>query len=103
MLNFFRSESGKYVVGAIVVGIIVVFALEFRTGRGSPTSSMKTACAVEYAGNCVDQKDFFAALGLAMRGGSPKMSRELKLRKSVLDGLAERELLATEAERLGLA
>jgi parvulin-like peptidyl-prolyl isomerase len=103
MLNFFRSESGKYVVGAIVVGIIVVFALEFRTGRGSPTASMNTACAVEYAGSCVDQKDFFAALGLAMRGSDPKAARALSLRKKVLDGLAERELLATEAERLGLA
>jgi hypothetical protein len=103
MLNFFRSESGKYVVGAIVVGIIVVFALEFRTGRGSPVAAMNTACAVEYAGSCVDQKDFFAALGLAMRGSDPKAARALGLRKKVLDGLAERELLAAEAERLGLA
>jgi len=103
MLNFFRSESGKYVVGAIVVGIIVVFALEFRTGRGTPTSSMQTACAVEYAGNCVDQKDYFSALGLAMRGSDPKAARSLGLRKKVLDGLAERELLAAEAEHLGLA
>jgi peptidyl-prolyl cis-trans isomerase D len=102
MLNFFRSESGNYVVGAIVVGIIVVFALEFRTGRGNPTANLNTACAVAYEGGCVDQKDFMAALGLAMRGSDPKAARALGLRKRVLDGLAERELLATEAERLGL-
>lgn len=102
MLNFFRSESGNYVVGAIVVGIIIVFALEFRTGRGNPTANLNTACAVEYAGNCVDQKDFLAALGLAMRYVDPKAARGMGLRKIVLDGLGERELLATEAERLGL-
>jgi len=103
MLNFFRSESGNYVVGAIVVGIIVVFALEFRTGRGNPTASLKDQCAVAYAGECLDQKDFFAALGLVMRGADPKAARAMHLRKQVLDGLAERELLATEAQRLGLA
>ena len=102
MLNFFRSESGNYVVGAIVVGIIIVFALEFRTGRGNPTANLNTACAVEYAGNCVDQKDYMAALGLAMRYVDPKAARGMGLRKIVLDGLAERELLATEAARLGL-
>jgi peptidyl-prolyl cis-trans isomerase D len=103
MLNFFRSESGNYVVGAIVVGIIVVFALEFRTGRGNPTANFKEQCAVAYAGGCVDQKDYFAALGLVMRGADPKAARAMHLRKQVLDGLTERELLATEAERLGLA
>jgi len=102
MLNFFRSESGNYVVGAIVVGIIVVFALEFRTGRGNPTANLRTACAVSYAGNCVDQKDFLAAFGLATRRADPKQARAFQMRKRVLDGLAERELLATEAERLGL-
>ena len=102
MLNFFRSESGNYVVGAIVVGIIIVFALEFRTGRGNPTANLNTACAVAYAGSCVDQKDYMAALGLASRYTDPKAARQMGLRKLVLDGLAERELLATEAERLGL-
>ncbi|HWP09129.1 MAG TPA: SurA N-terminal domain-containing protein [Polyangiaceae bacterium] len=103
MLNFFRSESGNYVVGAIVVGIIVVFALEFRTGRGNPTANFKEACAVAYAGSCVDQKDYFAAFGLVARSAEPKAARAMHLKKQVLDGLTERELLATEAERLGLA
>jgi len=103
MLNFFRSESGNYVVGAIVVGIIVVFALEFRTGRGNPTANFKEQCAVSYAGTCLDQKDYFASLGLVGRGADPKAARAMHLRKSVLDGLAERELLIAEAERLGLA
>jgi parvulin-like peptidyl-prolyl isomerase len=101
MLNLFRSQTAYVVVGSVV---ILVFALEFRAGRGSPTAKLKTECAVEYAGNCLDQKDFFAAYGLAApRGLDPKAARRIELKKKVLEGLAERELLATEAERLGLA
>ncbi len=103
MLNLFRTSTGKTLVGIIVFGIIVVFALEFRTGRGSPTSSLTTECAVRYAGNCVDQKDFFAAYGVAARTLEPKAARNMRMKKVVLDGLAERELLVAEAERLGLA
>jgi parvulin-like peptidyl-prolyl isomerase len=101
MLNVFRSQTAYVIVGTVV---ILVFVLEFRAGRGSPTAKFKTECAVEYAGSCLDQKDFFAAYGLASpRGLDPKAARQLGLKKLVLEGLAERELLATEAEHLGLA
>jgi len=100
MLNLFRSQTTYVIVGSVV---ILVFALEFRAGRGSPTAKFKTECAVEYAGNCLDQKDFFAAYGLAAQRLEPSAARRLGMRQRVLDGLAERELLATEAERLGLA
>ncbi len=100
MLNAFRSQTALVIVASVV---IVVFAVEFRTGRGSSTSSLKQECAVEYAGNCLDQKDFFAAYGLAARGLDPKRARMMQVKKQVLEGLAERELLAAEAERLGLA
>jgi len=103
MLSLFRTQTGNYVVGAIVVGIIVVFALEFRTGRGNPTAKLTTECAVRYAGSCVDQKDFFAAYGLAARGLDPKAARQMMMKRRVLDGLAERELLVAEASRLGMA
>jgi parvulin-like peptidyl-prolyl isomerase len=100
MLNAFRSQTLLVVVASVV---IVVFAIEFRTGRGSSTAGFKQDCAVEYAGNCLDQKDFFAAYGLAARNLDPKRARMMQVKKQVLEGLAERELLATEAERLGLA
>jgi peptidyl-prolyl cis-trans isomerase D len=103
MLNLFRTPTGKTMVGIIVFGIIVVFALEFRAGRGSPTSNLTTECAISYAGNCVDQKDYFAAYGVAARTLEPKAARNMRMKKVVLDGLAERELLVAEAERLGLA
>lgn len=100
MLNLFRSQTAYVLVGSVV---ILVFALEFRAGRGSPTARFKTECAVEYAGNCLDQKDFFAAYGLAAQRLEPSAARRLGMRQKVLEGLAERELLATEAEKLGLA
>jgi parvulin-like peptidyl-prolyl isomerase len=100
MLNLFRSQTTYVIVGSVV---ILVFALEFRAGRGSPTAKLKMDCAVEYAGNCVDQKDFFAAYGLAAQRLEPSAARRLGMRQRILEGLAERELLATEAERLGLA
>lgn len=104
MLRFFRSEGiGQVLVFGIVVAIIVVFALEFRAGSGSPTARLKQECAVELGRECVDTKDYFAAYGLvAPRGLPAKAARSLSLRKQVLEGLAERELLYVEARRLGL-
>ena len=89
-------------MAAIVVLIIAVFALEFRAGRGSPTSALSEECAVKYAGNCIDSKDFYAAVGLIAERVPPKQSRALSLRKKILDGLAERELLYEEAKKLDL-
>jgi peptidyl-prolyl cis-trans isomerase D len=102
MMRFFRSSGiGQGVMAAIVVLIIAVFALEFRTGSGSPTSALKEQCAINYAG-CVDSKDYFAAVGLIAERVPPKQSREMSLRKKVLDGLAERELLYRAAKQLDL-
>jgi peptidyl-prolyl cis-trans isomerase D len=105
MLSFFRKGGvAQFLVAAIAVGIIVVFVLEFRTGRGSG-AAISRECAVEVAGECVDGKDFNAALGLIVPRGevSGKKLRELALRKQTLDGLVERELLLREADRLGIA
>jgi peptidyl-prolyl cis-trans isomerase D len=89
-------------VGGIVSTIIVVFMVEFRAGRG-PTAGLKRQCAVEYAGTCLDQKDYFAALGVvAPRGAEASALKRLGIRKKVLDGLVERELLLAQARTLGL-
>jgi peptidyl-prolyl cis-trans isomerase D len=97
-------KPGKTTVGFIVGAIILVFVLEFRAGSGNPTNPLTSECAVEYDGDCLDSKDYYAAYGLIVpRGIQPKDSRALKLRKKVLDGLAERELLIAEATRLGFA
>lgn len=103
MLRFFRSGGvAQAIVAAIAVGIIVVFALEFRPGRGSSGPSFVRTCAVRVEGRCVDKKDYYAAEGLALRGVAPGVIKREGLRAKVLEGLVERELLLMEAERLGL-
>jgi len=104
MLSFFRSGGvGQVLVAGIAFAIIVVFALEFRTGSQGSTAKLSRECAVSYAGHCLDAKDFWAAQGMIVpRGIEPKMARQLTLNKRVLDGLVERELLAVEAQKLGL-
>jgi peptidyl-prolyl cis-trans isomerase D len=100
MLNFRSSGIAQGIMAGIVVLIIAVFA--FPTLSGAPTASLDEECAVDYAGHCIDAKDFYAAVGLIARGVPPKASRQLSLRQRVLDGLAERELLHEAAKRLDL-
>src|SRR5687768_7040333 len=104
MLSFFRGGGvGKVLVAGIAFAIILVFALEFRTGSSGPTAKLERECAVEFDGYCVDAKEYYAAHGMIVpRGIEPKMSKQLGLNKKVLDGLVERELLVAEANKLGL-
>jgi peptidyl-prolyl cis-trans isomerase D len=103
MLRFFRGGGvAQLLVGGIVSTIIVVFVIEFRAGQG-PTAGLKLQCAVDYAGECLDQKDYFAAFGVvAPRGLEASATKRLGLRRKVLDGLVERELLIAQARSLGL-
>jgi peptidyl-prolyl cis-trans isomerase D len=104
MLSFFRKGGvAQFVVAAVAVGIIVVFVLEFRAGRGQ-SASWKQECAVEVYGSCIAPKEFQAAFLLVVPRGTPaKEIKKLSLRRQVLEGLVERELLMKEAERLGIA
>ncbi|MEO8906244.1 MAG: peptidylprolyl isomerase [Polyangiaceae bacterium] len=105
MLSFFRGGGfSQVVVGGIAFSIILVFALEFRAGKNGPTASLKKECAIEIKGACLDAKDYNAAYGLiAAHFVDARLSRQIGLRKKVLDGLVERELLVAEAERLGIS
>jgi len=104
MLSIFRGGGfSQVLVGGIAFSIILVFALEFRAGRNGPTASLKKECAVELKGDCLDPKEYYASYGLVMRNINPRASKQLGLRKKVLDGLVERELLVTEAKRLGIS
>ena len=65
MLSFFRSGGiGNVVVAGVAFTIIVVFAVEFRTGRNGPTAKLARECVVAYDGNCVDAKEYYAAHGM---------------------------------------
>jgi peptidyl-prolyl cis-trans isomerase D len=103
MLNLFRKGGvAQAVVGAVALTIMIVFALEFRPGRGA-VGRLTEDCAVKVYDRCISQKEFFAAYGLIVPyGTSPKAIKQLGLRRQILDGLTERELLNAEAERLGI-
>jgi len=54
-------------------------------------------------GICVPSKDFFASYGLIVPPGvSSKQIKALKLPEQILEGIVERELLASQAEREGI-
>src|SRR5687768_7594744 len=103
MLTVFRKGGvAQLVVGAVAVTIIIVFALEFRPGR-NVAGQLSEQCAVQVYDECIDQKEFMASYGLIVPyGASPKMVKQLGLRRHILDGLVERELLVAEARRLGI-
>jgi peptidyl-prolyl cis-trans isomerase D len=104
MLSIFRGGGfSQVLVGGIAFSIILVFALEFRAGRNGPTASLKKECALEFKGDCIDPKEYYASYGLVMRNINPRASKQLALHKKVLDGLVERELLVAEAKRLGIS
>jgi peptidyl-prolyl cis-trans isomerase D len=103
MLDIFRRGGvAQLIVGAIAVTIIIVFALEFRPGRGA-VARLTEECAVKVYDSCVSQKEFLAAYGLIVPyGASPKLVKQLDVRRHIVGGLVERELLNAEARRLGV-
>ncbi|HKO46882.1 MAG TPA: peptidylprolyl isomerase [Polyangiaceae bacterium] len=104
MLSIFRGGGfSQVLVGGIAFSIILVFALEFRSGQNGPTASLKRECVLEFKGDCIDPKEYYASFGLVMSNLNPRASKQLGLHKKVLDGLVERELLVAEAKRLGIS
>lgn len=103
MLSFFRKGGGgQIIIGAVVFAVIVVFIMEFRPGRQGG-AGISRECAVKLLDSCIDRKEYFAAFGLIVPRELPqKKVKEMGLRKIVMDGFVERELLLKEAERLGV-
>jgi peptidyl-prolyl cis-trans isomerase D len=104
MLNALRQGgTGQALMATVVMGIIVVFILEFRSTSRMQTGSIRRECAASIGRECVTRKDFVAAYGLIVPRGMPaKQVKAYQLRRQVLEGLVERELLVQEAQRLGL-
>lgn len=104
MLSFFRKGGGgQIIIGAVVFAVIVVFIMEFRPGRQGG-AGISRECAVKLLESCIDRKEYFAAYGLIVPRELPaKKIKQMGLRKTVMDGFVERELLLKEAERLGVS
>jgi peptidyl-prolyl cis-trans isomerase D len=101
MLNSFRKGGLiQFMMGGVIIMIIAAFALDSR----GPASSFEAECVVSVGERCVPPRDFTAAFQLAVRPDlTPKELRRLQVRRMLLEGLVERELLVTEAERLGIS
>jgi len=103
MLRSFReSLFGQLALGAIVLAIILAFAL---TGSGAGgATAMVTDCAVKVRRTCITPKEFQAAFGLLTSVGlSDQAVKRLNLRRQVARGLVEREVLVERARALGIA
>jgi peptidyl-prolyl cis-trans isomerase D len=102
MLNFFRQKGLTSIIyGVIIVGMILVFVLGFNPSAGKKLGTVSEACAARVSGSCIEPKAHRAAYRLVFSRGTGGM-KQATASRIVLEGLIERELLVTEAQRLGL-
>jgi peptidyl-prolyl cis-trans isomerase D len=103
MLNSFRKGGViQFLMGGVILLIVAAFALEVRGFK--KIGKLDAECAVKVGASCVNPRDFMAAYQMTVRPDlTPKEIKRLGLRKMILDGLVERELLLGEADRLGIS
>lgn len=96
-----NSGIGQIFLGAVVVAIILAFVF---TGAAPSATSNVDECVVQVDKSCIKAREYDAALRLAASIGiSDKAIKSLNLRQQIAQGLAEREVLLSEAHRLGIA
>ncbi len=102
MLNFFRQKGlTSAIYGIIIVGMILIFVLQFNPSAGQKLGSVSEACAARVHGSCIEPKAHLAAYKLIFSRGTGGKTQATASR-IVLEGLIERELLVSVAQRLGL-
>src|ERR1700721_1294481 len=108
MLHLFRNRGiMSLVYGVTIVGMILVFVIQFNPSAGKKTASLEESCAARISGWCITPKDHLAAYRILIPrgpGGELQTARakQMGLYKISLDGLIERELLIREANRIGV-
>ncbi|HTM44042.1 MAG TPA: SurA N-terminal domain-containing protein, partial [Polyangiaceae bacterium] len=100
MLSLLRRGGFiQFVMAGIVMLIIAAFAFDYRI----KSANVAEECVVRLQRKCVPPKDFTSAFRLSVPPQlEPEQIRRQGLRKQVVDGLIERELLLREAEKLGV-
>lgn len=105
-MEVFRSRNFKSVVyGALIVVTVVVFVVGFNPARGGRggTASIREECVAVVRGTCITPRDFKSAQVFFLRRISdPAQAQGMGVKRTVMDGLIERELLVADAKRLGL-
>jgi len=97
MLHALRSRGlMSAVYGVIIVGMIMVFVIQFNPSAGKKTAALTEECAARVAGWCITPKDHMAAYRILIPrgpGGELQTARakQMGLHKIALDGLVERE------------
>src|SRR3954471_2730382 len=106
MLEQMRRSSQSLLIYVLFGIVIAVFIINFGPHGGGcdggPTSSAM-ADAAKVDSKTLSGQDFRYAY-LLLGGGqySPQMARARRLKETIMDKLIERELLALEADRLGI-
>jgi parvulin-like peptidyl-prolyl isomerase len=103
MLQAMRRNSRHAIIYVLFGILIAAFVISFGPGsRGFGYSGVTSAWAAKVAGATVSEQDFhFAYVALGGTQYPPQVARERRLKEFVMDRLIERELFASEAERLG--
>lgn len=103
MLDKIVKKSRSIVLAALVAVLSLVFVLQFGGPQAQGCAMDSTAYAARIHGKTITENDFQSAYLLA--GGDrypPQLAQQNRLKELVLYGLIERNLLASEARRLGL-
>ncbi len=104
MLEGFRRHSNSFFLVVLVASVAAIFGV----GPGSQScsqGSLKVTYAAKVHGRTISESDFVAAVGMVpriMRATEENPAVAGAIRQGALDGLIERELLAHEAERMGI-
>ena len=104
MLEGFRKHSNSFFLIVLIASVATIFGV----GPGSAScsqGSLKVTYAAKVHGRTLSESDFVAAVGMVpriMRASEENPAVAGAIRQGALDGLIERELLAHEAERLGM-
>jgi peptidyl-prolyl cis-trans isomerase D len=108
MLDLFRKRGlSSIVYGVVIVATILVFVIQFRPNAGQKSASINQTCPATVKGQCISPKDHQSSFRLLIPRDQQgalltQRAKAMGLKRIALDGLIERELLVSEAERIGL-
>ncbi len=86
-----------------IIAIAVVFVVSFGPGGGRNQIEAGPECASEVHGKCIKASHFWATYRLVAGGLDSNQADALQLKKRLVEGLEERELLLADAKRLGVS
>lgn len=104
MLEGFRRHSNYFFLIVMIASVAAIFGVG-PGSQGCSQGSLKVTYAARVYGHTLSESDFVAAAGMVpriMRATEENPAVAGAIRQGALDGLIERELLAHEAERLGM-